>query len=283
MPDANAIDQSWGFADPKQAKAAGVRVVSMYLSWDASKNATPAKVAAYHAEGIGVLLNWESQAGAPLKGGNQGMADANEAVRLAQALGAPKGTIVYFSCDRDVNQSQWPTIDAYYRAAKAVCAKAEYGLGCYGEADLAAHLAGAGITDAEWQTVAWSGGRVDPAADFYQTGVNGKLGGASVDFDRIIHEDQLGAWWPDGYQQPQVVESRQIGKEFTLDTDAKARFDQLETLVKAVNRYVGAAVDPKTHKPVQYTATVQGAVRDELSKQLAPIVEILKKLSERGA
>lgn len=194
MPD--GIDQSWGFADPKQAAAAGVKVVSMYLSNDPSKNATHAKVTAYHAAGIGVLLNWESQAGAPLSGAGQGAADGAEAVRQAQALGAPDGTIIYFSCDTDTQPGQYPSIDAYYRAAGHPVRAAGYGVGCYGEADLVHHLSAAGLTDAEWQTIAWSGGRLDPAADFYQTGINDTLGGASVDFDRIIHPNQLGAWWP---------------------------------------------------------------------------------------
>lgn len=199
------IDQSWGQTDPKSALAAGVRLVSMYLSWDPSKNLTLARGLAYLRVGIGLLFNWESQAGAPLKGAAQGKADATEAVRLTKLLLGQfaaagfkpnRRIIIYFSCDRDVTPAQYAVIAAYYRAAKAVCAAAGFGIGVYGEAALVSYLHQQGITDAEWQTYAWSGGVLSPDADFFQY-LNGQtLGGASVDFDRIIHADQLGALWP---------------------------------------------------------------------------------------
>jgi hypothetical protein len=196
------LDQSWGFADPAAAKTAGVKVISEYLSWDTSKNITASDVKAYHKVGIAMMLNWESQAGAPLKGAAQGKADATEAVRLAKALFSAVGyrpknrTVVYFSCDTDVNSTQYPAIEAYYKAAKAVCAAAGFGVGAYGEAALVTHLHKAGITAAEWQTYAWSGGVLSPDADFYQYSNGQTLGGASVDFDRVIHAADLGAWWP---------------------------------------------------------------------------------------
>lgn len=197
------IDQSWGYADPAAAKAAGVRVVSMYLSLDPSKNVTAAKVKAYHQAGIGVLLNWENDAGAPLKGAGQGRSDAANAVRQVNALLAAVGyrpanrLVVYFSCDRDVTSAQWGTIDDYYRAVGSVC-RPDLGVGAYGEASLISHLAKSRITDAEWQTLAWSGGVISPDADFYQSSINQTLGGASVDFDKVIHPALLGAWWPRG-------------------------------------------------------------------------------------
>lgn len=207
----DAIDQSWDTTAPEHAKAAGVQVVSGYLSHTPSKNWTRAKIDAYHREGIGVILNWESAAGRALLGAAAGRADARAAIAQAVALGAPTGrhrtlsrfwrkgtwrTIIYFSCDRDVTSGQFPTIDAYYKAARAELHAAGFGLGAYGEASLIRHLSSAGITDAEWQTYAWSGGVLDPAADLYQYQNGQTLGGAAVDFNRIIHRSELGAWWP---------------------------------------------------------------------------------------
>jgi hypothetical protein len=200
----SGIDESFDFADPKAAKAAGVQVASLYLSWDPSKNVTAAKVRALHAVGIGVLLNWESQAGAPLAGGAKGKTDATEAVRQARAVIAEVGhppsnrLAIYFSCDTDVNSSQYVMIDAYYRQARAVCHAAGFDVGVYGEADLVTHLHRENITDAEWQTYAWSRGVQSPDADFYQYQNGQRLGGAAVDFDRVIHPAELGAWWPPG-------------------------------------------------------------------------------------
>lgn len=200
----SGIDQSWGYADPAKAAAAGVTVVSMYLSNDPSKNVTPAKVRAYHQHGIGVLLNWESQAGAPLLGAAQGHADASTAVGQARALikavgyGPGNKPALLFSCDRDTTPAQYPAIDTYYATTAGVVHPAGFLNGVYGEANLVDHLHAKGLTDVEWQTYAWSGGRLSPEADFYQY-LNGQtVGGASVDLDRVIHAAQLGAWWPPG-------------------------------------------------------------------------------------
>lgn len=203
MAGPTGLDQSWSVTDAGAAQRAGVKVISQYLSWDPSKNITANKVRAYHAHGIASLINWEAMAGAPLNGAAQGRADAVEAVRQLRALiddvgYAPSNRLaIYFSCDRDVSSEQIAgPVAAYYRAAGEVCHAAGFGVGAYGEADVVDYLAAHGITDSEWQTYAWSGGRLSAVADFYQY-LNGQtLGGASVDFDRIIHAETLGAWWP---------------------------------------------------------------------------------------
>lgn len=212
------LDQSWGEASAAAVKAAvkaapgGNFVVSMYLSLDPSKNVTAADVKRYHPAGAGMLVNWEHQAGAPLKGAAQGRADATEAVRqlraLIKAVGyAPKTRlIIYFSCDRDVTAAQISgPVAAYYKAAAAVCHANGFGVGAYGEADLVKYLAAQKITDAEWQTYAWSRGALDPATDFYQYQNGQKFGGADVDFDRIIHAAELGAWWPPSHPLDSVA------------------------------------------------------------------------------
>jgi hypothetical protein len=209
------FDQSWGFANPKAAKKAGAIVASMYLSWDPSKNITAAKIRAYFAVGIGCLFNWESLAGAPLKGAAQARIDATEAVRQVRALLAQVGIahrnriVIYFSCDVDADPR---AVEAYYRAAAAICHAAGFGIGAYGSARVCHYLAALKITDAEWQTYAWSGGVLDPATDFYQFRNGQTLGGASVDFDRVIHPLQLGAYWP-------AASPYNTGSNLTQETD----------------------------------------------------------------
>ena len=226
------IDQSWGFADPDKAKAAGVQVVSGYLSWDNTKNWTAAKIDSYHAVGIAVMLNWESQAGAAAKGWSQGHADAVEACRQAKALIAavkikPSNKLtIYFSCDMDADPA---AIEAYYQATQRVTHDNGFNNGVYGSARVVADLASKGITDSEWQTYAWSNGLLAPAADFYQYQNGQNLAGASVDFDKVIHPDQLGAWWP----KPLTPPAPPV-QEFTLDAAAKARFDQSDAEIAAL-------------------------------------------------
>lgn len=206
MPD--AIDQSWSRIDPHKAVEAGIKLVCGYLSHDPSKNWTPAWVRAYHAVGIGVLLNWESDPGRPLLGAAAGHPDGADAVNLAQQLirsvgYAPKNKIsLVFSCDRDTAPTQYPAIDAYYRATKELTDMGGFLNGAYGEADLIEHLHAAALTAVEWQTLAWSGGRISTQADLYQSSINNTVANASVDIDKILHPATLGAWWaPGSYEE----------------------------------------------------------------------------------
>lgn len=195
-------DQSWGYANPKEAYEAGYRVVSLYLSHDQSKNATAEKVKAYHAAGIGVVLNWESDPGRPLGGRGYGLEDGRDAVTeidtLIQQVGyGPRNILaVYFSCDRQISPGDYPSIDGYFGATKEQLA-GKFLSRAYGEADLVDHLVDAGLTDLDWQTLAWSEGRVSKNAVFYQKSINNTLAGASVDLDEVTGDPRLlGAWWP---------------------------------------------------------------------------------------
>lgn len=204
MSKPTGVDESWGRANWDQLKAAGIKVVSLYFSRDPSKNAKPADIVAAHKHGMGVLLNWESQSGAPLLGAIQGSLDAKDWLlqrnALFKAVGyTPRNPIVaLFSCDRDTTPANYPAIDAYFAATAAMVRPAGSLNGVYGEYDLINHLHAKGLTDVEWQTYAWSGGRLSPEADFYQYLNGQQLGGGSVDFDRVIHASTLGAWWPPG-------------------------------------------------------------------------------------
>lgn len=191
MPD--AVDYSWGRPDPGALARAGVKLVSRYLSHDSSKNLSAAEANALHAAHIDIVLNWESDAGRPLLGAAAGAADGRDAASLAHSLGVPYGCTIYYSCDRDITSGQFDTVAAYYRAAGQATA-GRYNVGIYGEADIVDAMHARGVVTSEWQTFAWSGGRQSAEADLYQY-LNGQtLAGASVDFDRIIHPDKLGAW-----------------------------------------------------------------------------------------
>jgi hypothetical protein len=205
IPD--ALDQSFGYADPDACAEAGIRLVSMYLSHDPSKNSTPTKVRAYHAAGIAVQHNWESYTGRPFLGYDAGIEDGRDARIQLNAIIAEVGyrpltrLAIPFSVDRDANHIDYPVIDAYFRGVRAALG-GEYLVGVYGEADVIEHLHAAGLTAMEWQTIAWSQGRLSPETDLYQYAIDQSFAGASVDFNRIIHADQLGAWWPPGADSP---------------------------------------------------------------------------------
>ncbi len=256
----DGIDQSWSVADPPQAKAAGVKVVSMYLSHDPSKNVTAEKVRAYHAVGIATMLNWESDTGRPLGGAPNGTADAGDAVSQVKALINAVGyqphnvLAIAFSCDQDTTPSNYPQIDAYYRATKAVLGSAFHN-GVYGEADLVEHLHSSGLTDFEWQTYAWSGGRLSPEADYYQYSNNQNIGGASVDFDHIIHAVQIGAWWPPGHQYDSSPGDAELNAaESKMLTHMQG---QLNVMAEEVGKQLTPAVAAMRQQIHDLTAAVQ--------------------------
>lgn len=200
----DGIDESFSVADAAALAKAGVRVAMRYLSHTPAKNWTAAQIKAHHRAGIGVIFGWETTANRALNGGAAGKADGREAAGQANALfGAvgyrPAGKVaVYLAVDFDASSGQHPAIGAYLAAARDELHAAGFLCGVYANADVVDWSHKAGLTDVEWQTYAWSGGRLSPEADFYQW-LNGQhLGGAEVDFDQIIHESTLGAWWPPG-------------------------------------------------------------------------------------
>lgn len=242
----DAIDQSWGRIDPARAAAAGVKLICGYLSHDPSKNWTADWIKRYHAAGIGVLLNWESDPGRPLLGGPAGAADGAAAVAQAEALiravgyspGSPIG--IMFSCDRDTTPAQYPAVDAYYRATGAATHPAGILNGAYGEADLIDHTHAAGLTQVEWQTLAWSNGRVSAEADLYQYRNGQTLANTSVDFDEIRHPASMGAWWPPGSAQESAASAgaTKIGDTLTAPT-----VQQLADRIDADSAHILADLD----------------------------------------
>lgn len=223
MSKPDALDYSYGRPDPAQLAAAGIRLVSRYLSHDTGKNLTAAEARALHAAGIGILLNWESVEGRPLGGAATGGMDGRDAAALCEQIGAPHGLTIYYSCDTDTTPGQWPIIADYYAAAGKATA-GRYQVGVYGEADLIDYLHRQGVVTSEWQTVAWSNGRLSANADLFQYLINQTMAGAAVDFDRIINPDQLGAWWPEGseFNMPTAQEiAAAVWREPLTDSDGK--------------------------------------------------------------
>jgi len=207
VTDPDALDQSWSFADPATCARLGIKLVSMYLSHDESKNSTPFRVKAYHRAGIAVQHNWESTARRALEGFDAGVADGEVARAQLNSIIAGVGyrphnkLAIAFSVDVDTTPADYPHIDAYFHGVRTAL-QGVYLTGAYGEADVIEHLHTTGLTDMEWQTIAWSNGRVSPEADLYQFRLDQTFAGASVDFNKIIHGSLLGAWWPPGVEAP---------------------------------------------------------------------------------
>jgi hypothetical protein len=115
-------------------KALGYDTVGRYIAYgiDPAKNEKIATVQEMHdcaAAGLKVFLIYEIS-GNP-KGADVGKRDGTFALAEAQRLGAPKGTIIWYTEDRDVAGKDMPDVIAAFKAFNAAV-RPMYRTGCYG-------------------------------------------------------------------------------------------------------------------------------------------------------
>ena len=151
-------DYSFARPTPAQLKAAGIVGVVRYLSYDASKNLSVAEAKALRAAGLWISLVWETGANRAGQGGAAGKQDALAANKQADALGYPKTAVLWFAVDYAATPDQ---VRAYFAAAVAASPRP---VGLYGSYALTT----ARLVKFNWQTAAWSGGKLDAGAHLYQ-------------------------------------------------------------------------------------------------------------------
>ncbi len=139
----------------KILRSEGVSFAARYLVPEKyGKALTAQEAAALRENGLAVMLCWETTAKRMLGGAAAGAEDGAAARNLAQALGVPDGTAIYFAADWDVQDTDLTAVTAYFRAAQI--AVAPYNAGVYGGQKVIAALCCE--TAWLWQSVAWSNG-----------------------------------------------------------------------------------------------------------------------------
>lgn len=145
-----------------RARAAGLDFVGRYLVPESyAKALTAAEARIIHEAGLAILLCWETTAAAIRQGAARGAADGAWARQIAQSMGVPAGTIIFFAADYDAPVSDYADIKAYL--ANAQLALGPYRAGLYGQYSLVDAIGGPA-----WQCVAWSGGLWSEAAQWRQ-------------------------------------------------------------------------------------------------------------------
>lgn len=221
------VDYAWDRPDLDQLYAAGKRFVCRYLArLPNGKVLTSAELQALHRKGFAVVLNWEQAAGDMLRGYDVGVAHAREALRQADALGAPPSVPIYFSCDVDTNATQRLSVAMYLDGAASVLGRQRVGV--YGEADVInvmvpAHAAWG------WQTYAWSSGAVSPDAHLLQYRNGVQLAGAVLDLNRTL-KPNIGAWTPADTEDDMSLDEPLNQPLFVSDKDYPAPY--LQTSVR---------------------------------------------------
>lgn len=135
-----------------------------------------------------------------------GVADARTAWQLHTAAGGGQSAPIFFSVDDDISRDTWNTLALqWFRGINSVLGVQRTGV--YGGIDVCRWAAADGVIGDSstpgrrwsWQTRAWSGNQVDPAAVLYQRVVStasnpGPLvGGIEVDVNDVLASD-CGQW-----------------------------------------------------------------------------------------
>lgn len=153
-----------------------------YVSTAPTKNLSGELARQFLARGKRVLLVWQQGKTGPLGGYAQGVADAREADRQADALGYPADAPIIYACDFAPTATQMATVVDYYRGVKAASRRPWGPYGSYTVIDRIRALGPALL----WQTKAWSYGRAHPEAHLLQEAGDPFYGVPAVDANTVL-------------------------------------------------------------------------------------------------
>jgi hypothetical protein len=175
--------------------ADGFGFVARYLVPSGWKRLTKHEANVISEAGLQIVSVFETTADRALGGRVAGLADGATALRLAQEIGQPAGSAIYFAVDFPATSSQMPAVIDYIRA----CSEATpgYNTGAYGSAYVVKSLRSADACSRFWQTYAWSHGEVVLGINIHQydNGPNGtgmSMHGIGVDLNEFFGNE---GWW----------------------------------------------------------------------------------------
>lgn len=220
----------------KILRAEGISFAARYLVPEKyGKALTAREAAALRGCGLALMLCWETTAKRLRGGASAGAADGAAARQLARALGVPDGTVVYFAADWDVQESELPACEAYFRAAQA--AVAPYHAGVYGGERVMRALCSE--TAWLWQSAAWSDGflPITQVRQYqWQGGPDAKALaakiGAAVDLDSAVSLD--GMWPAEKQNEEDKPMKSKNWKEFWIAAGVRAARTLAQTALATV-------------------------------------------------
>jgi len=213
----------------RQAKRAGYDYVARYYSFNPRKNLTPSEARALADAGLAILSIWEAAGDkyASFTAAN-GRREAAEALRLAQEVGQPAGSAIYFAVDFDATEEQVREgVRAYFEAVGETVGLA-YKVGCYGSGAVLRELGDL----IQYKMLAcapgWRGTRGFRGADVKQSMPTALFG---VPADGVVRRvevgslDDIGAWQLEALEDQRPLLRRgdyrpAVGRLQSLLTDA---------------------------------------------------------------
>lgn len=186
----------------KKLKELGVSFAGRYLVPPGmQKDITAEEARGLHDAGLAILLCWEIDAARAKRGGDVGAQDGARARQLAQDMGVPSGTAIFFAVDFMPKSVEYNAISEYFLAANA--AVAPYRCGIYGPYDIVRAMKERIPQLMVWQCVAWSSGLIYDRLNFYQRLWSGaaecKAIQAEVGFPVDVNVSEIldGLWRPE--------------------------------------------------------------------------------------
>ena len=180
----------------------GVSFVGRYLCPVSNpKVLTATEAAILRNAGLAILLCWELDAEAVKYGSQRGVSDGSRARQIAEQIGVPNGTTIYFAADYNVPQSDLIQAEQYILSAQ-IAMGGKYNVGIYGGEKVCDFLYSRGTTKKVWQCVAWTNRFIDGCSvkQYAWQGaaeskaMAAKTGILAVDMDSC--EDMRGMWMP---------------------------------------------------------------------------------------
>ncbi len=260
----------------KILRSEGVSFAVRYLVPEKYGKALTAQEAAILREnGLAVMLCRETWAKRMLGGAAAGAEDGAAARNLAQALGVPSGTAIYFAADWDVQESEIAACAAYFRAAQI--AAEPYNAGVYGGQRVIAALCCE--TAWLWQCVAWSGEFL-PTAHVIQyqwqhspdaKALAAKVG-VAVDLDSAA--SLAGMWTAEKQNEEEKSMKSKNWKEFLIAAGIRA----LRTLAQTAVATIGTAA---LLSEVNWIAVASASVLAAILSLLTSIATGLPEVDDR--
>lgn len=190
-------DFSFDKPDGRTLKRLGFIGVVGYVSGERGKDWSKAQVDGYRAAGLGTGFVAEGTGREALSTAAL-VAETKRGDSIMNAYGVPKTVPLFTAVDFQPSGAQIREIAHTVWAARMSVVRP---LGVYGNYDLLRYLFDNHIVQWGWQTYAWSGGRLDPRAQYYQYSNGHRVAGGTVDYDRQEHGG--GLWMPDSpHPQP---------------------------------------------------------------------------------
>jgi hypothetical protein len=172
--------------------AQGYGFVGRYLaplgSW---KRLTAAEANAISAAGLFIVSFFERYAERAREGAAAGAEDGCLALQLAQEVGQPEGSTIYFTVDYDAGPGDYDAIEAYMRAADEQIIG--YELGIYGPHAVIKAMFERGVSKKLMQACGWNYAKSDyPNASIYQSKIDIVVNGIRIDLDES--NGDAGGW-----------------------------------------------------------------------------------------